>query len=248
MNIQCILISFIVLPLILLGDIKNIEWLRDVKSYIDSNKTLVVFDIDNTLLQSESHLGSVAWGDYIAQDLEAKGISKKDAQVVASVFWRAVQPSIKVKAVDIETKQVIKDLQTQKTMVMCLTSRMPQELLYTLNQLQTIGVDIKITAPTQKSQKILASNCESFYTNGILFATPFNKKSEVFLSFLKKNNLYFKRIIFIDDKHSHVQDMEKAFCNEKTELVAIRFTKADKDIKTFNPNEAENQWKLFKRN
>lgn len=248
MNLRGIFLSLMSLPLFLSAEIFEIEHLRDVKPYILTKETLVVFDIDNTLLEADSHLGSVAWGDFVAKDLESKGISKEEAQEVVSVFWRAVQPYIKVRAVDNEASQVIRDIQDQKIEVMCLTARMPQELSCTLTQLDSIEVNIQAMAPVVEFTEITTLNRTACYRHGILFATPLNKKSEVLIAFAKKNNLFHQRVIFVDDKLHHVQDVNDALVQEGIECVAMRFSGADERVEQFDPIEAELQWKHFKRN
>lgn len=245
MGFKQIILSVVSIHMFLSADILEMEHLRDIRCHIDP-ETIVVFDIDNTLLEAEDHLGSVAWGDFIARELESKGISKEEAQEVVSIFWRTVQPHIQVKAVDGEAGQIIHEMQDQKVKVMCLTARMPQELLCTLKQLDAIGVNIQETAPVADSAEMIF-NRKALYSNGILFATPFNKKSEVFISFLKINKLPYKRVIFVDDKQSHVLDLQEALEREGIDCVAIRFAGADNRVKQFDPVAAELQWKNFQK-
>ncbi|NGX31972.1 MAG: hypothetical protein K1060chlam4_00010 [Candidatus Anoxychlamydiales bacterium] len=248
MKIRWIFLSLISIPIFLSAGILEIEHLCDIECYIDPchrAETLVVFDIDNTLLEAVEHLGSIAWGDFVARDLESKGISKEETQEAVSVLWRAVQPYIKIKAVDNETSKVIHDIQAQKVGVMCLTARMPQELSCTLKQLYSIGVNINATSPVVESKELVTLNRKAYYSDGILFATPLNKKSEVFIAFLKKNKLFYKRVVFVDDKLNHVQDLKEALDREGIDCVAIRFAGADKHVKQFDPIIAELEWKRF---
>lgn len=248
MNLLSIILALMCLPFILSADIVEIKNLRDIKSHIDSKKTLIVFDIDNTLLATVGHLGSVAWGDYVAKDLESKGISKEEAQEVVSVFWRAVQPYIHVKAVDSEVSQIIHEIQAGKIDVMCLTARTPLELSYTLKQLGNIGVNIHATAPVKEFIEINTLNRKACYSQGILFATPFNKKSQVFIAFIKKSNLSYERVVFVDDKLHHVLDMKEALAQEGIGCIPIHFTGAEEGVAQFDPIAAELQWKNFQKN
>lgn len=248
MNLRSIFLSLMSIPFFLSAEILEIEYLRDVKSHINSKETLVIFDIDNTLLEADSHLGSVAWGDFVARDLESKGISKEEAQEVVSVLWRAVQPYIKVKAVDKEISQIIRDIQAQEVEVMCLTARVPQELPCTLKQLDFIGVNIQAMAPVVEFKEMTTLNRMAFYSHGILFATPLNKKSEVLITFMKKNKLPYKQVIFVDDKLHHVQDVKDVLEKEGIDCIAMRFSGADKRVGQFDPIEAELQWKHFQKN
>jgi len=247
MKTKNIFLILLMAPILLTASILELFSLKPLISHIaaDREDVIVVFDIDNTLLKSIHQLGSVAWGDSIAADLESKGISKREAQEVVSIFWRTVQPNVKVQAVDPETPHIIRSIQKEKISVICLTARKPEELNNTLNQLQSIGVDLSEAFPFLHPSQTLASISDALYCKGILFATPFNKKSHVFISFLKENNLKPKKVIFIDDKISHVEDVHNALLNEGIECVGIRFGGADEDVKQFNPSIAEMQWKAF---
>lgn len=247
MSLRNIILGLVSVPFLLLANIVEMKHFREINSYIDSTETLIVFDIDNTLLEANGHLGSVAWGDYVASDLESKGISKEEAQEVVSVLWRAVQPHISVKPVDREAAAVIRDIQGCKVKMMCLTARTPQEVTHTLKQLDSIGIDMKVMAPVKEDTEINTLNRLAYYTHGILFATPLNKKSEVFTAFVKRHKLPFKKVVFVDDKLHHVQDMKEALSQEGIECIPIHFTGADEHVRQFDPAAAELQWKNFQK-
>lgn len=234
-----VFLILLLLPVFLSARTEELSRLKEIFLCIESSpeETLVVFDIDNTLLKSTQQLGSVAWGDFVTADLEKKGITSRDAQEIESIFWMSIQPRIKVQAVDPDTADVIQEIQARKIPVMCLTARKPMEAECTASQLASIGVDL--------SGSLLHTASNASYQYGILFATPTNKKSDVFISFIKENNLKLTRVIFIDDKLGHVQDMHDALKREGIECIGMRFTGADEDLKQFDPRIAEIQWKAL---
>lgn len=250
MKTKFFFLAFCIFPVLLTAHIIEITRLEEILQHIQPDEektTLVVFDIDNTLLKATQQLGSVAWGDDIAKNLENKRISKREAQEVVSVLWRTVQPHIKVQAVDPHTQSIIRKIQSQNIPIMCLTARKPQEAEYTRSQLQSIGIDLSSTRLTPAFEQFFHLTSDTLYDEGILFATPLNKKSQVFISFLEKTKINLKRVIFVDDKMEHVKDVKEALNHLKIECIGIRFGGADEDVRQFNPLIAKIQWDEFPR-
>ncbi len=206
---------------------------------------LVVFDIDNTLLKSIQHFGSVAWGEYVIKDLEKKGISKREAIEIESIFWKTVQPYIKVQAVDPDTQSIIRAIQEKGIPVICLTARLPEELPNTHRQLQSIGLDFSKTHLLPGTMHSLHLTPDTLYSHGILFATQRYQKSEVLISFLREAGLNPQKILFIDDKRGHVEDVVNTLSDIGIKCIGFRFGGADKDASQFNPLIADVQWRTF---
>lgn len=212
------------IPTFLFAEIREIARLNEILPLLES-RTLVVFDIDNTLLEASQQLGSVAWADYMVADFERKGISHREAMEIESVLWTAIQPHIAVRPVDPETVQVLNQIHKQKSSILCLTSRTPQELDHTLSQLNSIGI--------------------AFTSENILFCTPHRLKSEALLAFLHQCKLHPDGVIFIDDKYSHVCDVHRGLEEKGIFCMGLRFNGADRQHLEFDPRIAEIQWRAF---
>lgn len=227
------------------GDIVEVSNFEEIKVYVQQAKStngILVFDIDNTLLEAGQHLGSVAWGDYMVNEMKKKGISHQEAEEIASIFWKTVQPHIKVKTVDPDTKEIIEAIQEKKIPVICLTSRNSAEIENTHGQLASLGI-----YPTHliNECQIFHLNRNALYEKGILFATLFNKKSNVLIEFLERNQFNPEWVIFVDDKLSHVHDVDSMLQEKGISCKALRFSGADKQYETFDPEVAEVQWKAI---
>lgn len=223
--------------------IEEVSELKEILPLIDFSipETLVVFDIDNTLLQSKRHLGSVAWADHKMEALKKKGLSGDEAQEIINIWWTAVQPHTPVEPVDPNTPQLIKDLQNRGITVLCLTARTPRESAVTLQQLQQVGIELK----GEDEPQWLPLNRKALFHRNVLLATPFNKKSEAILAYLSANHLSIRQLIFVDDKRSHVEDIAKAFEEKEIRCIGIRFSGADQQHVRYNPQIGEMQWKHF---
>lgn len=249
MKIKKVFFAFLMLPILLVGSLLEISKFKDILDLVEehsSKKILIVCDIDNTLLRASQHSGSVAWGDYLIAQLELKGISKQQAEEVESIFWKAIQPYVKVETVDPETPAIIREIQNRKISILGLTARAPDEIDYTTKQL--LSLDINLSSHEQNlsiSERLRMGKYDALYDQGILFSTPFNKKSNVLFHFLKKHEFFPECIIFVDDKWSHVEDVEKACNEENIACIGIRINAADEHVKNFNPHLAEIQWQAF---
>jgi hypothetical protein len=229
------------MPLLVFGNIIETNRFADILDHLDVNKrTLVICDIDNTLLESEQQLGSVAWGDHMIAELKRKGLSEWQAEEIENIYWRLVQPYISVRPVDPHTQDVVRYMQQQGVDVLGLTARAPQEAACTVAQLKAIGVAFKDEATYE-----LPVQPPALYHAGILFSTPHHKKSDVLLAFLAKSQIDPAFVIYIDDKISHVQDVVQRLENEKVPCIGIRFSGADARMKEFDAHVAEIQWKAF---
>lgn len=239
---------FFLCPAILKGVIVESPKFAEIEKYTVNNppeKIVIVCDIDNTLLRATQNLGSVAWGDHTISELINKGISKEDAEEIESILWKTIQPFVKVESVDPETPIILEHIQNKGFLVFGLTARCPTEADYTIQQLLSIGINFARSKQQLTFESLNKKIKQPLYTHGILFGTPFNKKSQILFSFLDENKISPKCIIFIDDKLSHLEDVSKICCDRNISFCGIRFSGADQYVKSFSHQIASIQWILF---
>lgn len=210
-----------------------------------SEKVLVICDIDNTLLRSSHALGSVAWADFLIDSLQQKGISTLEAQMIENILWRAVQPHIKVECIDQDTPKILKTIQERNIPMIALTARAPEEQHYTFDQLTSVGIDF---SPIHQTALVSPLNRDSeriLFERGVMFCTPFKRKSDVLFAFLENFWDLPRKIIFVDDKWGHVEDLERECRLRGIDYTGIRFGGADGHVEKFNPHLAAVQWGAF---
>jgi len=171
--------------------------IKDIEKHIDEN-TLLVFDLDNTLITSHSYYGSVMWEDELAEKLQKEGISKETAIDKASDIWQEVQPKIKMKLIEKYSSELIAKWKTTCS-VIGLTAR---------------GHDIKeLTSDSLKLNNITFSSFDAFllelYHEGILFCSYLKTKSELLSIFINEalREKKPKKIIMVDDKKYNLDDI-----------------------------------------
>ena len=250
MKIQSFLCTLFTLPNLLNGKVIETHRFDEILNhieYVPSEKTLVVCDIDNTLLEGAHYLGSVAWAENFIAGLVKKGISQAKAADIEDSIWQILQPRIPVKTVDPCTSEVLQEIQTKPILVLGLTARSPAESDYTFEQLRSLNITFDQQKLVPQCKEHLPYPSAALYDRGILYATPFNKKSEVLFDFLNRHALKPECIIYLDDKLHHVEDID-AFCaSQGITCIGIRFSGADEQFKQFDPDLARIQWEAFPR-
>jgi len=247
MKTHSLLQAFLMLPSLLIGTIVETSHFEDILTYVDGlpQKTIVVCDLDNTLIIPCEPLGSVAWAEHVQKQLQSKGISKKDSEIVEHILWKTVQPHIEVQTVDAKTAEILQELKNRGIPVLGLTARFPDDAEFTFKQLRSVDLDFSQQQHLPLNLVHLSLEPYALYENGILFATTNNKKSEVLLKFLEIHQIDVEYIIFVDDKHHHVEDIEVACRKHGLGCLGVRFSGADKHMEGFDPAIADFQWETF---
>jgi len=236
------------IPSLLIGSIVETNRFDDILIYIDQTsprKTIVVCDLDNTLIVPCEPLGSVAWAEYLQHKLQSKGVSKKDSEVVEHILWKTIQPHIEMQTVDPKTSEVINELKKRQIPILGLTARFPEDSWFTFAQLQSVDIDLSLQKDLPQVNLQLPLEPYASYEKGVLFSTTVNKKSAVLIKFLELHKMNLECVIFVDDKHHHVEDVENACKKLGIQCIGVRFSGADEYFKTFNSSKAELQWEIF---
>jgi hypothetical protein len=238
-----------IVPLLLRGEIIETPRFEEVLEHLEaaSCKVLVVSDLDNTLMRATSQFGSVEWGDQLICELEEKGLSFERARLIENAIWGAVQSSIKVRAVGERTCATIEEIQKRKIPFLGLTGRAPVELECTCKQLRSLGIHFEHEMCLPQESIIFPFGPDAVYARGILFATPFHKKSRILFAFLDKCEVKPECIVFIDDKRENVEDIAEACKERGIRYVGIRLSAMDDAASHFNRELAAIQWEAFPR-
>ncbi|MDP1879486.1 MAG: DUF2608 domain-containing protein [Parachlamydiaceae bacterium] len=205
--------------------------------------TFVFSDLDNTLIESENHLGSAQWGDYLYDLYFDPNRPVEDADSLEAEKWCEVQPLINIRHVDPQTPELIRRLHENKIPLIGLTARRPEEIHFTLEQLNSLQITLSrhffnndyLDDASQPRKRII-------FHHGVIYCTPINQKSYGLKLFLEKAKCNPKKIIFIDDKLSHVEDVALFAKEQGIDYVGIRFSGADPRVKTFCPNIVKVQY------
>lgn len=202
--------------------------------------TLIILDIDDTLLLPVQTLGTDVWFLYRLNTYKAQGMCSEDALDKALAEWEAVRHLTAVKIVEEGTERIIKDMQEQKVIIMGLTTQGLALATRTVRQLHSLGIDLCKTAPCSEDHYFLNGH-GVLYREGLLF-TSGTPKGPALLKFLDLIGYQPKCVVFINDKQTHLQDVEQALQNRGIEFIGLRYSYGDERVARFNKKIADIQW------
>lgn len=202
-------------------EIHQIQTIADVEKWVIP-ETLVLFDLDNTIFESE---------DMVAHANFYHDMMKKypdHGHKTLKKMWAAIKQS-KVKLIEPITPQVIKNLQDRGIAVMALTARDMELVDATLRQVKSVGIDFSKTSPTRKSK---------YFHHGILFADNNFPKGPALLAYLEGTGFKPKRIILVDDLKKNLVSV-----GESIGAIGLYYPLVDnKRHLEWDEKEAERRW------
>jgi hypothetical protein len=241
----------------------NIAFLQEYLKENPTNNTLVILDLDDTLLVPTQTLGSYAWFCYRFKQLQKCGRTPEDAVEKTVAEWEAIRHITNMQTVETNTAEIVASLQKQGFTVMGLTTQGLALATRTIQQLQRVDIDLIKTAPLKEDyyfinntptnpnnlvQNGVIGNGVGFqgvlYRGGILFTAATNKATalERFIEHLGSENRP-ARIIFLNDNVGHLKDAEVGALRLGIPYVGLRYAYSDERVKNFNSEIAEIQFK-----
>lgn len=211
--------------------------IRDILSHVDLN-TLFIFDIDHTLIEPAQIIGSTHWERYLAKKFVSQGLNQHEAMIRAFHHWRAIQHLTDVKIVDESIYEVINFLKDLKINIMGLTARDRTLTNLTLDQLKSVQLDNLFTFLNDPHD--FPGHYPCHLANGTVFC-GFNKKDVGLRLFLDHLAFVPKKIVYVDDQVSHIDELENLSKSMNINYVGMKYG-ASGDHK-FNPKIAEIQEK-----
>ena len=214
--------------------------INDIFTYAPNNKTLVVFDLDNTLVYSGQDLGSDPWFFHLLNEKIASGLSREEALAIVLPMYFEVYNHLSLQPVEQDSSAVLAKLQKQGISTVALTTR-------SLPLVERTKVHLKEAGFNFAADKTFAQNISvqlakpALLTDGIIFCND-NNKGQTLLKMLEACNCKPETILFIDDKLSHLLDVEKECLLNKIQFIGIRYGKLDSVAAQFNPKQAEQQY------
>lgn len=212
---------------------------------IDKDTWLLV-DLDNTTFEGKQALGHTEWFYDKAHKKMKSGMTLEEATRECYPEWIEVQKVCPVKPVEAAFIPELNLLQQQGIVVMGLTHRQPSLVDSTLRQVNSLGLDFSRSAPV-KDSFVVPSETPTQYVQGILFTGEYNKKGVIFVRFLSIVDQKPKKIVFIDDKRSHVEEVEMALMEQEIEYIGVHYTAIEHAEKVYFPEIAEFQYKIFNK-
>jgi len=203
--------------------------------------TLLLLDIDDTLLIPAQMLGCDEWFQCRWQHYQNEGFSKSDSLEKSLAEWEAIRHLTKMEIVESGTEEIVAKLQDQKFTVMGLTTQGLALATRTEQQLNENAIDLTLTAPSDHDHYLTVNEHGVLFRNGVLFTSGTHKGKALFGLF-KQLGYTPKRIVFINDKATHLQAVEVIAEEQGVEFIGLRYAYSDTRKAAFSREVANYQF------
>lgn len=235
---------------------ETIESLSDFKKKIEKyipnqsvSKTLVVFDIDHTLLHPRTDLGSSYWFKWQAGLLQTL---ENEPEQIAATYDELNEITCKIfetvpfVTVEKSAPKVFAEIVKESFPVIFLTARSPRLQRATLKQLSENDFDIKsLTNAPQLSHSVKLTQLEKRFAGlteqnpvlyspqGVMFSNE-QDKGTILKAFLQRSGVHYDNIVLVDDSEKNVLSLQKAFANDsETKVITFFYTRDHNKFKDF---------------
>jgi hypothetical protein len=237
-----IALIFSVLTVPLCGAIYELESVNDIDPYVDG-RTLVLFDLDLTVLEASTCYGSV-WQYYDGiRRAEQKGATAWEGICGFYADWRQAQRIAPMRTPEPETADVIRGLQAKAIGVAGLTHRQPCIGEISVDQLLNLGIDFESSSPFAKGGE-LDMHPAPRHIEGTIFVNDCHNKGVVLKGFLSTVRFPLKRVVFIDDKRDNLEAVEAALAPQGIEVVGLHYRRLESVEKDWSWSVSEMQRRI----
>ncbi len=213
---------------------------------LPAEKTLVVFDIDDTLLTATEFFGSDKWYDWQrGRALDAQGQPQPiaDGDKVACLF-DTLGISFEI-ATNVPTQANMANLvHSIKNDIVILTARSGAYRAATMRELARNDLDFKSKHMLGDKQALVydvtmdGRTAQVSYQQGVFMASGMNK-GVMLLDLLSKVNQHYDNVIFVDDKLKNITNMQKALATAGVNFYGFHYQKVDKSVSDEEVAEAK---------
>jgi len=177
-----------------------------LSEYVDG-KTLVIFDIDNTLIKSTGYIGSAKCEDYMLNTFQRIGLSKQEAIKKEEAIWVELLDAMQFGLCERDIADVFTRLLEKNITIMGLTARPLASSSLTTKQMRSMGISFEQRLVYDR--ELLVSNDIGFI-DGVLYVGSGVNKGEVLLKFLDQIGVTPEKVLFIDDSRKNLEHVCEA--------------------------------------
>ncbi len=240
-SISRFLFVFCALPFCLFGKIVEVQNFRELLSHIKKD-SLVLLDIDDTLMIPVQMMGSDVWFQHLWERYQKQGLSRADALEKSLAEWNAVRHVTEMEVVERGTQELVEKMQKEGFTVMGLTTQGLALATRTSRQLRALGIDLVKTAPSKDGHYLNIHKHGALFREGILF-TSGTPKGKTLFAFLETIGYTPKHIVFLNDKQTHLRDVEQEAEIKGVGYIGLRYAYSDSRKEAFQKEIADYQFR-----
>ncbi len=224
----------------LFGEIIEAPHFCDINSHVDE-ETLVILDIDDTVLIHAQMLGCDEWFLYRNKMRQNEGMSFSEALEKTVAEYDAIHYLTQMEIVEPGTEAIIDALQKKGYTVMGLTTRGLGLATRTVHQLKEKGIDLTRTCPGTEEAYFQIKGHGVIYRKGVLL-TSGTHKGEALFRLCERIGYEPKRIVFLNDKSTHIKEIEDYAKQRNIPFLGLRYSYSDARKAAFRPEVADFQF------
>lgn len=231
---------FVLCPFFIYGLIIETPHFQKIEEYIDEN-ALIILDIDDTLLIPVQMLGCDEWFLSRLRHYQDGGMAFYEALEKSLAEWEAIRHLTQMEIVEPGTDEIIYSLQNQGKYIIGLTTQGLALATRTFQQLRQNGIDLSISSPCREDHFLTQNGHGILFRHGILFSSG-THKGEALFQFFEKIQYEPKKIIFLNDKETHLREVERSADQRGVEFIGLRYSYSDARKAAFCPHLAAFQF------
>lgn len=213
--------------------------IEDVLDYAQDQQTIVAFDLDNTLVHPGQDLGSDQWFSHLFKEKLDSGISRPQALTEILPLYYKIHDHISLQPVEQASLTVLSTLHQKGIISLALTTRSLPMVQRTCIQLKEAGFSF-VQSDSFNRELTIQLEKPALLINGIIFCND-NNKGQTLIKTLQACSCKPNTIICVDDKLSHLLDVQKECLLNKIHFIGIRYGRQDSVVAQFDAVRAENE-------
>tara|TARA_Y100001968_G_scaffold179851_1_gene164740 strand:+ start:23492 stop:24394 length:903 start_codon:yes stop_codon:yes gene_type:complete len=198
-----------------------------LNSQYGAENVLIVADIDNTLLTSATDLGGDIWYQWQRGKLAVKPTPEQQVSCLFEDTISLLYELAPMKLTEPQVPVLLNNWQEAGNTLLLLTSRAPKNRPATERELLRHGIDISQAAltPVDNANPVYRQKLERemSYSRGLMMTTGMNKGT-MLKWLLNTTERQFNAIVFVDDSHTNIENMDNAWQQHNTDMRIFHYT------------------------
>ncbi len=224
----------------------NFQEINSLKEAFDdlTDTTLLVVDLDNTLIECSTAFGSYQWASYLIQkEMSDQGKSLSEVLDEFVPYWEETQHQVEMQLIEKETSKWIASLKEEGQAIIALTGRSNYLVERTLYELKRNR--LAFSPPSFKSLYPFEALPQVGYQEGVLFVGPKNDKGTLLTHFLNNSDQSFEKVVFVDDQERYLEQCKTAVEKLSLDFVGMHFVALNEKVRAFDYAKALEEQKLI---
>ncbi len=221
---------------------QKIDSLKEAFDHL-TDKTLLVVDLDNTLIECSTAFGSYQWAAYlIRKEMADQGKSLSEVLDELVPYWEETQHQVEMQLIEKESPKWIASLKEEGQAIIALTGRSNYLVERTLYELKRNR--LAFSSPNFQSSYPFDALPQVGYQEGVLFVGPKNDKGTLLTHFLSSSDQAYDKVVFIDDQERYLEQCKVAVEKRSLDFVGMHFVALNEKVQAFDYAKALEEQKL----